>query len=78
MRPLYLLLIQIVLAGSALRVAGGDPIAPDRVEVVDGDTIELDGMKPDIRLVGFNAPEAGVAGEDLHAEQACGRRRIAR
>jgi endonuclease YncB( thermonuclease family) len=29
--------------------------------VVDGDTIRLDGIKPDIRLVGFNAPETDRA-----------------
>lgn len=34
-----------------------EPIQPDRIRVIDGDTIEIDGRKPTIRLVGFNAPE---------------------
>ncbi|PPQ42237.1 nuclease [Rhodopseudomonas palustris] len=34
-----------------------DPIAPDRIEVIDGDTIRIDGRSPSHRLVGFNAPE---------------------
>ncbi len=34
-----------------------EPIEPDRIRVIDGDTIRVDGKRPDIRLVGFNAPE---------------------
>jgi endonuclease YncB( thermonuclease family) len=37
--------------------AAADPISPDRIRVLDGDTIRIDGQKPDHRLVGFNAPE---------------------
>jgi len=33
------------------------PITPDEVRVIDGDTIRLHHQKPDVRLVGFNAPE---------------------
>ena len=33
------------------------PIISDEVRVIDGDTIRLHHQKPDIRLVGFNAPE---------------------
>lgn len=33
-----------------------DPIDGGRIQVLDGDTIRLDGAKPDVRLVGFNAP----------------------
>ena len=33
------------------------PITPDEVRVNDGDTIRIGHQKPDIRLVGFNAPE---------------------
>lgn len=34
-----------------------EPISPDRIRVIDGDTIRVDGKRPDIRLMGFNAPE---------------------
>ena len=30
-----------------------------QVRVIDGDTISLDDGKPNVRLVGFNAPETG-------------------
>jgi endonuclease YncB( thermonuclease family) len=36
-------------------------IPPSRILVLDGDTIRIDGRKPDIRLVGFNAPETSRA-----------------
>lgn len=37
--------------------AVAEPISPDRIRVLDGDTIRIDETKPDHRLVGFNAPE---------------------
>ena len=42
-----------------LLVAGPSPevISRDQVHVIDGDTVRLFNMKPDVRLVGFNAPE---------------------
>ncbi len=39
-----------------------EPIAPERIRVVDGDTIRVDGG-PTVRLVGFNAPETGNRAE---------------
>ena len=33
------------------------PITPDEVRVIDGDTIRIGHQRPDVRLVGFNAPE---------------------
>src|SRR5262245_26981792 len=33
------------------------PVATDDVRVIDGDTIRLHQQRPDVRLVGFNAPE---------------------
>ena len=33
--------------------------APISVRVIDGDTISLDDGRPNVRLVGFNAPETG-------------------
>jgi endonuclease YncB( thermonuclease family) len=35
------------------------PIVSSEVHVVDGDTIRIRQKKPDVRLVGFNAPETG-------------------
>ncbi|RED36209.1 hypothetical protein BJ123_108145 [Rhodopseudomonas thermotolerans] len=37
--------------------AAAEPIDASRIRVIDGDTIRIDGTKPDHRLVGFNAPE---------------------
>ena len=37
--------------------AMAEPIEPASVRVIDGDTIAVDGHKPNIRLVGFNTPE---------------------
>lgn len=54
--------LTLVLAASALTgfpaASRAEPIAPDRIRVVDGDTIRVD-RGPPIRLVGFNAPETG-------------------
>jgi endonuclease YncB( thermonuclease family) len=36
-----------------------EPIASASVTVIDGDTIRLDNGQPNIRLVGFDAPETG-------------------
>jgi endonuclease YncB( thermonuclease family) len=36
---------------------GGSAMMPSRILVLDGDTIRIDNSKPDVRLVGFNAPE---------------------
>lgn len=51
-----LVLASIALAGS-YGPATAEPIASARVDVLDGDTIRVDGRQPDVRLVGFNAPE---------------------
>jgi endonuclease YncB( thermonuclease family) len=34
-----------------------EPIEADQVRVIDGDTVRLFHRQPDVRLVGFNAPE---------------------
>ena len=34
-----------------------EPINPGDVHVIDGDTIRVHHKKPDVRLIGFNAPE---------------------
>ena len=37
--------------------ANAEPIAPAEITVIDGDTLRAYGHPPNIRLVGFNAPE---------------------
>jgi endonuclease YncB( thermonuclease family) len=37
--------------------AVAEPIDPEDVTVIDGDTIAVYHMQPNVRLVGFNAPE---------------------
>ena len=51
MTMLLSLLALILLAAPAL----AEPISPDRIRVVDGDTIRVQGKS--VRLVGFNTPE---------------------
>ena len=58
--PLALLAI-LVASFVYSTVARGAPIEPKDVHVVDGDTIRLFHKRPDVRLVGFNAPETGRA-----------------
>jgi endonuclease YncB( thermonuclease family) len=47
----------ITILSALLSPARGEPIEPGDVYVIDGDTIAVFGMKPNVRLVGFNAPE---------------------
>lgn len=54
------LLILLMLAAPA----AAEPITAERIRVLDGDTIRVDGAKPDVRLVGFNAPETRRAKSD--------------
>jgi endonuclease YncB( thermonuclease family) len=56
--------------------ASSAPIAPDDVRVIDGDTIRIHHQRPDVRLVGFNAPETRRAQCDV--ERAQGDRATAR
>ena len=49
-RALFLLAILSVPAVA-------EPIDPDDIRVIDGDTIRVYHERPDVRLVGFNAPE---------------------
>ena len=44
------------------------PIAPDEVRVIDGDTIRIHHQQPDVRLVGFNAPETRRAQCDFERD----------
>jgi endonuclease YncB( thermonuclease family) len=57
----------VIIAGLALAFlasliamvasAGAKPIDAHRIHVIDGDTIAVKGIRRDVRLVGFNAPE---------------------
>ena len=42
--------------------AAAESIDPADVTVIDGDTIAVYHMQPNVRLVGFNAPESSNAG----------------
>jgi len=53
-----------IVEGAALSA----PITPDEIRVVDGDTIRLHQQRPDVRLVGFNAPETRRALCDAERE----------
>jgi endonuclease YncB( thermonuclease family) len=59
-------MLKLIFAGILLLAAPAmaDPIAPDRIQVMDGDTIRIDGKKPDHRLIGFNTPETIRAKND--------------
>src|SRR6266511_4107165 len=37
--------------------AHAQPVSSTDIRVIDGDTIALTGLRPHVRLVGFNAPE---------------------
>jgi len=44
------------------------PITLDEVRVIDGDTIRIHHQQPDVRLVGFNAPETRRAQCDFERD----------
>jgi endonuclease YncB( thermonuclease family) len=44
------------------------PITPDEVRIIDGDTIRIHHQQPDVRLVGFNAPETRRAQCDFERD----------
>jgi endonuclease YncB( thermonuclease family) len=50
------LLMLVALLATALPVVA-EPIDPADIRVVDGDTIQVYGMQPNVRLLGFDAPE---------------------
>jgi endonuclease YncB( thermonuclease family) len=55
---LALALIAVLAVAFALvNIARGEPIDAAEIGVIDGDTIRVHHKKPDVRLVGFNAPE---------------------
>jgi endonuclease YncB( thermonuclease family) len=52
MRP-FILVCFLALSGPTV----AEPIDADEVRVLDGDTIRVHHKQPNVRLVGFNAPE---------------------
>ena len=48
-----MLLLLLLLATPSL----AEPIDPSDIRVIDGDTIRVYHQQPNVRLVGFNAPE---------------------
>ena len=48
-----LLLLLLILSTPSL----AEPIEPSDIRVIDGDTIRVYHQQPNVRLVGFNAPE---------------------
>ena len=48
----------LILLVKLVGIATADPITPGAIEVIDGDTIRAQGRT--VRLVGFDAPEAGL------------------
>lgn len=71
--------IGLLLSFSVFASPGhSEPIDPTNIRVIDGDTIRVNREKPDVRLVGFNAPEtrrATCAIEREHGAQATRRLR---
>jgi endonuclease YncB( thermonuclease family) len=47
----------VLLLVPSVGVVSSAPIESDQVRVMDGDTIRIHHQRPDVRLVGFNAPE---------------------
>ena len=61
-----ILAVFVLLVSKAL--AFGSPIDSANVHVIDGDTIRVHHQKPDVRLVGFNAPETCRAACEAEAD----------
>lgn len=56
-KPLVALAVALVVPVTWPMVAHAAPIDPADVRVIDGDTIRVYHKQPNVRLVGFNAPE---------------------
>lgn len=60
--------LAVLVSCALVAAAAAEPIDAGRIRVLDGDTIRIDGAKPDHRLVGFNAPETRRAKSDAERE----------
>lgn len=67
-RALILLLVGIATGFGHLVPANAGSIEPGAIRVIDGDTIRINRKRPDVQLVGFNAPEARGAKCTLELE----------
>src|SRR6185436_3299101 len=65
--------VAIILTGTAAAA----PIQSGDVYVLDGDTVRIHDQRPNVRLVGFNAPETGARAK-CDAERALGRKATGR
>src|SRR5215510_10178802 len=63
-------------AAQSPQLPAGKRMNGEGVRVIDGDTIRIGHQKPDVRLVGFNAPETRRA--QCEAERRLGDRATAR
>ena len=63
MRAMWIFAAVLAATGAA-----AEPIDAGRIRVIDGDTIRIDGARPDHRLVGFNTPETRRAKSEAERE----------
>jgi endonuclease YncB( thermonuclease family) len=66
--PLSGLVLALAIAAGAAHQAAAEPIEAADVRVIDGDTIRIFNVQPNVRLVGFNAPETRRARCDAERE----------
>jgi endonuclease YncB( thermonuclease family) len=67
MRKKTLILATLALLLPAV-LASAEPIDPTDIWVIDGDTVYIHHRQPNVRLVGFNAPETRNASCSVEAE----------
>jgi endonuclease YncB( thermonuclease family) len=60
------LFLAVVFMGT--KIAHGSPIDAGDIRVIDGDTIRVHHKQPNVRLVGFNAPETRRASCDAERD----------
>ena len=60
----FILAVLLVVAGPTLAA----PIDPQDVRIIDADTIRVFHKQPNVRLVGFNAPETRRAACEAEGE----------
>src|SRR5215813_14555299 len=59
--------LTIIITLAIATQAHAEPIDPTDIRVIDGDTIRVYHQQPNVRLVGFNAPETRNAACDAEA-----------
>jgi len=62
-----------IAIGALTSLAVAAPIEPTDIHVIDGDTIRVHDQRPNVRLIGFNAPETSRRAK-CDAERALGRK----